>query len=241
MAKYLRILKYYISRLKLLLRPDSYNNIGSYRDDLFDFVYYSRLSKWESQNRISDFAKRSTTKFDFYRDVCFEEGVEKEIDFLEFGVSAGTSFKWWVENNKNTNSRFIGFDTFQGNPKAWGKYSKGFFTTNGREPDIRDSRVKFVKGLFQETLCQILPNLNLCHRTILHMDADLYSSTIYVLLNIAHKLKKGDLIIFDEFCSPLHEFRAFTDFIDATDFNYEVIGMMNNFEQVVIELGEVRR
>ena len=206
---------------------------------LMSFVYLSKLSAWQAQNKVSDFARKSTSKLDLYSSVC-PEG-RQEIDFLEFGVASGSTFKWWVENNKNSNSRFIGFDTFYGLPEAWGQYYQGYFSTEGREPDIRDSRVKFVKGLFQDTLLQILPELNLCRKTVLHLDADLYSATIYVLLNMAHKLKKDDLIIFDEFSSPLHEFRAFNDFIDATKFAYEVIGMMDNFSQVVIKLGEVRR
>lgn len=213
---------------------------GPLHYSLISLVYLSKLSAWQAQNKVLDFVRKSTSKFDLYQTVCLEGGGH-EIDFLEFGVASGSTFKWWVENNKNSNSKFIGFDTFYGLPEAWGQHDKGDFSTEGREPDIRDSRVKFVKGLFQDTLQQMLPELNLCRKTVLHLDADLYSATIYVLLNMAHKLKKGDLIIFDEFSSPLHEFRAFSDFIDVTKFSYEVIGMMDNFSQVVIKLGDVQR
>ena len=41
------------------------------------------------------------------------------------------------------------------------------------------------------------------------MDADLYSSTLYVLTMLAPYLKAGDIVMFDEFTVPRHEYLAF--------------------------------
>lgn len=81
-----------------------------------------------------------------------EKLIKKDIIYLEFGVSAGKSFKWWVTHNKGKNSKFIGFDCFYGLPDNWNTFPKGSFSTGGEIPTINDSRVLFYKGLFQNTL-----------------------------------------------------------------------------------------
>jgi hypothetical protein len=61
------------------------------------------------------------------------------------------------------------------------------------------------------------------------MDADLYSATLYVLTTLAPFLKKGDIIFFDEFVVPTHEFKAYLDFIQSFYLNLELIGAANNY------------
>ena len=55
------------------------------------------------------------------------------------------------------------------------------------------------------------------------LDADLYSATLYVLTNIAPFLKKNDIIFFDEFAVPTHEFKAYLDFTQSFNINLELI------------------
>ena len=71
---------------------------------------------------------------------------------------------------------------------------------------------------------------------IVHIDADLYSATLFVLTSIYPFLKKNDIIIFDEFNVANHEFKAFMAFVDAFYFKYEVIGAANNFYQLAIKV-----
>jgi hypothetical protein len=68
------------------------------------------------------------------------------------------------------------------------------------------------------------------------MDADIYSATLYVLTSLAPFLKKGDIIFFDEFNVPLHEFKAFSEWVSSFYINYEVLGAVNNFYQVAIKI-----
>ena len=42
------------------------------------------------------------------------------ITYVEFGVWKGKSIKYFASENKNTNSLFIGLDSFEGLPKDWG-------------------------------------------------------------------------------------------------------------------------
>ena len=47
-------------------------------------------------------------------------------------------------------------------------------------------------------------------------------------------IKSGDIILFDEFNVPLHEFKAFTEWSNSFYINYKVLGGVNNFYQTAI-------
>ena len=66
------------------------------------------------------------------------------------------------------------------------------------------------------------------------MDADIYSATLYVLTLITPFLKSGDIIFFDEFNVPLHEFKAFKEWSSSFYIDYKVLGGVNNFYQTAI-------
>jgi Macrocin-O-methyltransferase (TylF) len=150
------------------------------------------------------------------------------IVFLEFGVYKGDIIQWWSEQNANANSKFVGFDTFTGLPEDWGGIKKGVFDVGGKIPEINDSRVRFEKGLFSDTVPPFLSKFKLENQwtRVIHLDADLYSSSIYVLVALKDYFKKGDIIIFDEFFSITksdHEFRAWEDFQKIHTFKFKAI------------------
>lgn len=149
------------------------------------------------------------------------------IDYCEFGVFKGASMKYWSKLNTNSNSRFYGFDTFSGLPENWenftGGLKKGTFDTKGHTPAIDDGRVLFYKGLFQDTLPDFLTNYDSNNILVVNIDADLYSSTLFVLTQMHSLLKKGSIVIFDEFSSVLNEFRAFEDYCLAYNVDFELL------------------
>jgi len=160
---------------------------------------------------------------------------DSKIIYLEFGVAGGESLKWWINENQNSLSKFYGFDTFEGLPEDWGVFfKKGDMSHN--ETRIQDDRVYMVKGLFQDTLFDFTTKnremLNSSYRKIIHMDADLYSSTLFVLSQLYPYLKQGDIILFDEFNVPLHEFKAYKDFTESFYIKLAPLGAVNNFLQV---------
>jgi len=182
----------------------------------------------------------STKRFDLYQHLIEKENLlTSDICYLEFGVAKGESFTWWVRHIVNHNSIFYGFDTFTGLPEDWGHFTKGDMSAGNKIPIIEnDHRHHFLQGLFQQTLPGFI-NQNkyeLEKKLVIHMDADLFSSTIYVLTSLAPYLKAGDIIIFDEFNVPNHEFLAFDVFVRSYYLDYEVLAAVNNYYNLALKI-----
>lgn len=155
---------------------------------------------------------------------------QQPIDYLEFGVFQGESFRHWLSCNKDPDSRFVGFDTFTGLPEDWGDYlGRGHFSTEGQTPQIDDARGSFRKGLFQETLEPFLESFTGGRQLVIHNDSDLYSSTLYTLAKLDYLIKPGTILIFDEFASPLHEYRAWNDYCGAFGREAKLIAYTDEF------------
>ena len=233
---FIRKIKNLFERFKLHILFDPFANF------FLQLAYLTRLSKWISSTPKPPYDDFYNKKVEYnkrmlmHKYVLEKEKLDNQIDYLEFGVASGISFKWWVENNKNINTRFFGFDTFTGLPEDFGVFKKNDYSQNGKFPDIKDDRVEFWSGLFQKSLPEFLKTFNWDRRIVIHMDADLYSSTLYVLTSVAEFLKKGDIILFDEFGVPMHEFRAFSDFFASYPLKYELIAAANNYLQIAIKI-----
>ena len=136
--------------------------------------------------------------------------------FLEFGVFRGYSISYFADRLRHRDSRFVGFDSFEGLPESWVGYERGTFSTAGEMPRCRDSRVSFVKGWFQDTVPGFLRtdnNLVGNHGPVLvHFDADLFSSTLFLLTTLWHSVPSYHFV-FDEFMG--HELRAWCAFREA--------------------------
>ena len=164
------------------------------------------------------------------------EGLDGPISYLEFGVSRGDSIRWWVENNRPPERTFVGFDSFEGLPEHWGGWSKGSFSANGDIPGIADQGCSFVKGLCQDTVPSELAGHELCRRTVMHLDADLYTSTLLALTQLLPKVKAGSVIIFNEFSDYLHECRAWFDAAAAHRLSFVPLCHTPGWGQVAFQL-----
>jgi hypothetical protein len=128
--------------------------------------------------------------------------ISGPVDYLEFGVWQGAATDDWRKLNTHPDSRFIGFDTFEGLPENWeAGHPKGTFDTGGAIPKIDDARVSFVKGLFQNTLRGFLTDFTPRSRLIVNVDCDLYSATLFVLGTLDRHFRPGTIIMFDDFYS----------------------------------------
>ena len=211
--------------------------------NIFAFLgYLSEISKFIQTHKNIGFSDFYSNRFNYkkrellFEHVIKEEHLDTEIDYLEFGVSTGNSFKWWTNKIKNKDARFYGFDTFSGLPEDWGPFKAGDMSNGNSPPKIKDTRITFYQGIFQQTLIPFLINYKNKNRKIIHLDADLYSSTLYVLTLITPYLNAGDIIFFDEFNVPMHEYKAFSDWSKSFYIQYEILGSVNNFYQIALKI-----
>lgn len=198
------------------------------------------LARWMSAhkkiafNDFYSFTRCYTKRERLYQFIIEHFGLNQEpIDYIEFGVHEGNSLKWWANHLPHSDNHFYGFDTFEGLPEDWGLFfKKGDMFA--KMPVITDKRIICIKGLFQNTLYSFLTdNCPLKDkRKVIHLDADLFSSTMYVLTTLYPHLKKGDIILFDEFNVPNHEFMAYNIFIKSCPIKMQLVGAVNNYWQV---------
>jgi O-methyltransferase len=175
------------------------------------WAYGPEFRRWCKVNACESVPDR----YALYQWLLEHTKLDGPIDYIEFGVSHGDSVRWWVDHNKHPETTFVGFDSFAGLPEKWQAWGEGSFSTGGKIPLIEDSRCKFVKGFFDSTVPAWVNGREFSRRTVLHLDADLYTSTLLVLTQLLPKLKPGSIMIFDEFADPLHEYRAYCDAMAA--------------------------
>ncbi|MBI5008270.1 MAG: hypothetical protein HZB98_01150 [Bacteroidia bacterium] len=179
----------FIKGIVILVRPHIF--FGWLRGPFYFIANTLSLTRWiakQPKNGIlNDFYtphRVYTRRFSLYQYLSEKfELQDKAFDYIEFGVAAGYSFRWWVNNSRAVGSRFYGFDTFEGLPEAWGTFSKSDMASS--VPVIDDSRVKFYKGLFQESVPGFIKKWDRKEDRlkVIHFDADLFSSTLFADFN----------------------------------------------------------
>ena len=121
-----------------------------------------------------------------YHEAAERMGRDQPVTYLEFGVADGNSLRKMVREFTHPDSLFVGYDSFVGLPEDWLIHKRGAFSNQGKTPPIDDGRVRFVPGWFQNTfhdsLFLLLPRLS--GRVLVHFDADLYSSTLFLLTSL---------------------------------------------------------
>lgn len=225
-----------------------HNFVRPFENPLMNLLYMSKMSRWRRDNTVkgyNDWYQRNWVydrRYNLYKDIIQQEALNSQpIDYFEFGVSGGLSFKWWLEQQTDPQSRFFGFDTFEGLPEAYGSFAKGEMAAALESLNITDPRASFYKGLFQDTLVDFLENYDNKNRKLIHLDADIFSATIFVLTQLYRFMNDGDILMFDEFVVPSHEFRAFQIFADSFYLKYDVIAAANNYLFVAIKLKELKK
>lgn len=162
-------------------------------------------------------------------------GLDRPIDFLEFGVYQGHSLFGIAGYNTNPESRFFGFDAFEeGYPEAFDNHLKGDYATS--IPNTDDKRIEFVKGKFQDSLDKFLESFVPKSRLVIHMDADLYSATLFVLTKLDKLFDKNTILSFDEFGALDKEFLAFYDYTRSYYRDFEIIQHTPKYHRVSIRL-----
>jgi len=149
---------------------------------------------------------------------------------VELGVFQGTSANL-ISDALHSRGRFdtvYGFDCFSGLPEGWRGLAKGTFSVDSL-PAVR-SNVRLIDGLFSDTLPEFCKEKKGQKISFLHMDADLYSSTMTGFKELHHMFVPGTIIAFDEFAlwpgfygEKQSEFEALMDASELYGFKYEYV------------------
>jgi SAM-dependent methyltransferase len=225
------------------MKYNLHNVVEPFSEGLQNGVFMSELSQWRSKHPVigyNDFYQETwdyERRYKLYEAIAASEKLfQNPMHYLEFGVAGGQSFRWWLERNKHPESRFFGFDTFEGLPEKWGAFEKGSMAYALDSLQITDTRASFHKGLFQQTLVPFLEEYQPGPKKLIHIDSDLFSACLFVLTQWYRLLKPGDILLFDEFAVPQHEFLAFKIFTESFYVNYDVIGAANNYLFVAVRI-----
>jgi hypothetical protein len=180
------------------------------------------------------------TDYDLHQWVC-ETQIDPNMDHnglvLEFGVATGRTlnqFAHWLPHKV-----VHGFDGFKGLPEDWtSRMRRGFFARD-RLPRVR-ANCELHVGWFDETLPLFAKAHS--HRPIqlLHVDCDLYSSTVTILSNLKNSIVPGTVIVFDEYINypgwQQDEFRAWQEHVAKYNIKYEYIGRVSKHQKVAVRV-----
>jgi len=150
---------------------------------------------------------------------------------LEFGVHKGESINYLAQRLAARNARIFGFDSFEGLREDWtgSTSAKGVFDMNGEMPPVRPN-VTLVKGWFNSTLPAFLER-EPGNVAFVHLDADTFESTDYVLTTLRPRFTPDTLVLFDEYIGypgwEYGEFKAFKNFVEKEKLAYQYLAFSN--------------
>lgn len=172
------------------------------------------------------------------------ESVTIEGGYIEMGVCTGKTVNYIAALNPA--KKIYGFDSFKGLPEDWVREDqiipKGTFAFKNPDemPDVLHN-VYLYKGWFKESIPAFKREFfNGSPLALLHIDCDLYSSTVDALEALEENIVPGTIIVFDEFYNypgaENHEFKAFMEFLERTGFQAEYLAYNTCHEQVVVRI-----
>ena len=158
---------------------------------------------------------------------------------LEFGVAGGRSLRALTQALPGR--RIFGFDCFEGLPEDWRiDMLKGQFAQQ-EVPQVPGAEL--VVGLFEDSLPGWVAENPDEPIALLHLDADLYSSTRTALDHIGHRLVEGSIVVFDEYFNYIgwteHEHKAWSEFVQASGIEFDYLAYTKNHQQLIVQVTKV--
>jgi hypothetical protein len=184
---------------------------------------YVKLGRWMTNNGFR-VVRRFPNRLRLF-DALAKDVAQAKTLYLEFGVYQGESIRYWSRLLKHPESLLHGFDSFEGLPEDFdprrGLYKRAF-DVGGTPPLLEDPRVSFSKGWFTDVLREYqVPSHD---QLVVTLDADLYSSTLFVLRHLDQHIVPGTFLYFDDMSQPDHEPRAFTDYMQESGKQFRLFG-----------------
>ena len=216
--------------------------LGLYTDVIDTEFTAIRLASEESAQYVLKHMRavpNFDTDYDLHHWVAttqLDRGLLAHGQVLEFGVATGRTlnqFAHWLPHKT-----VYGFDGFDGLPEDWtSRMRKGFFARK-HLPRVRRN-CELVVGWFNETLPGFVEKRPE-PVALLHVDCDLYSSTVTILNNLKNNIVPGTVIVFDEYMNypgwQLDEFRAWQEHCKMYGVEYEYIGRVSRHQKVAVRV-----
>lgn len=211
--------------------------------DVIDYDFTAIRLASESSARYAMQHMRTTPNFDTDYDL-HDWIVRSQLGprlghglIAEFGVATGRTIN---HISRLLPNRIIhGFDSFQGLPEDWtSRMPRGFFRRD-RLPQVRYN-VDLHVGWFTDTLIPFKTEFGDLPLQLLHVDCDLYSSTVTILDTLQNNIVPGTVIIFDEYINypgwDQDEFRAWQEHVTRHAIQYEYIGRVSRHQKVAVKV-----
>ena len=216
--------------------------LGLYTDVIDTEFTSTRLASEESARYVLEHMRtvpNFDTDYDLHKWIAttqLDPGLLAHGQILEFGVATGRTlnqFARWLPHKT-----VYGFDGFEGLPEDWtSRMRRGFFARK-HVPQVQKN-CELVVGWFDQTL----PGFVKKHQdpiALLHVDCDLYSSTVTILNNLKDQIVPGTVIVFDEYINypgwQLDEFKAWQEYVAKYNIKYEYIGRVSRHQKVAIRI-----
>jgi len=155
---------------------------------------------------------------------------------VEFGVGAGVSTRMIAAHMP-----IVGFDSFQGLPEDWRpEYRAGSMAS--LQP-WGTTNAHIVAGWFADTL----PEFDFAAITpigLVHVDCDLYSSTVTALQHVGPHLQPGCIVVFDELLNyddgpgasyRDHELKAWNEYVNQSGIGWAPLAHCGEAAAVVLQ------
>lgn len=218
-----------------LIRPR--NNRLNLIDEIFNRSIHTSVDFVNQNLGDSQMFSKNTDIWDYCLETSEILNKSPAPLILEFGVYKGNSINYFAE--RVPNAKLVGFDSFEGLSENWTGFilSKGHFNQNGIVPKVH-SNVNLVKGWFENTLPNYVKSAQLENLALLHLDADTYSPTKFVLETLCSYFKPGLIILFDEFFGypnwQNHEFKAWIQVTQDKNISFKYIAFGE--QQVAVQI-----
>jgi len=226
-----------------------------YFTDVMNIRHMGRLrgteTTWQYMvDRDLEDLRDCVTDYDLYEWVVntqLDADLLKTGQILEFGTATGRTlnqFAYWLGPDHTV----VGFDSWQGLPEQFNDLPPGHFAQP--LPPVLPN-CKLVQGWFgsrppqdrsgiPENTAAFYARANAAPLALLHIDADLYSSTQTVLKAFAAHIRPGTVILFNEYWNhptwKKHEYRAWQEHVERHKIRYEYIGYASNHQEVAVRV-----
>ena len=121
---------------------------------------------------------------------------------LEFGVGHGYASEWWSGNPDLDFQKWYGFDTFDGNARAWRGHGAQIWDNKGILPKLPNSRVEWIVGdVFElSDLASFIDG----HEgpLLIFLDLNLSGPTEHIVKQLPDSFGVPVIIYFDDFYVP---------------------------------------